>query len=692
MTHDQRPSAGLVLDPRSAPPDRRVDVAVMLSLTLLACAAYVVALSADRLPSQGMAVVFFAAVPVCAVFALVVLAAEAGSDDDPALGWVASGTAVAVVAMVLQLVSFPAVVEDGGLLGTSAQASASLYVWFHLAFVAGTILGALSAPPRWQVPSVVVGCLAAVLLATDVVPLPVLLDSGAGFTRLLVEILAALAVLASVALLLWTARVGRSATAPHGWVAVALALCVFDVLFNALADERFSPVWWVSLSFRVATYLVLALGVLGSVLRRWRELATHTEEELDRREGQLRGSLSVTAGLLASAEDLSRAIGSSEVGEALSARALSVAGADYASVALARPGEPLRVLGVQGYDAWLRMGMTRVDWDRLAPSAYVLSLEAPVFLDQAEQIGEQVPDRAGLPVAVSGALAALPIRVNDQTIGVLTVWSAQSRAWSTDQRRVLAGIAVQGGQAIERAQAYEMANEAARTLQESLLPPRLPQTPRLEVAARYVPASDTHLVGGDWYDCLVLPEDRVALVVGDVMGKGLRAAAQMGQIRMAVRSLAALDPSPAAVLTALDEVNLELLPDEIVTVLYVLLDTTSGEALIARAGHLPPALVGPDGELTFVEAGGSTPLGLPVGPRVEAAFTVASGSLLVLFTDGLVEERSTGVGPGLASLTECLRERPTTTEPISDLAERILATSSAHAGEDDIALLLARFV
>jgi hypothetical protein len=680
------------MEPRTILPERRVNLAWMLGVTLAACAGYALALSAHVLPPPGMAIVLFTTVPVCASVAAVVLVAQTGTDRDQSEGWVAAGLSVAVVAMVLQVISFPAVAANGGLLGTSDQASATLYLLFHIAFAAGAVAGALRMPPGWQLRGVLAGLVVVVAVAIDAVPLPVLLRNGAEFTPLLVGLELVLVLGTGVALALWVTRVRRPAPAPKGWVAVALSLSLYDVLLNGLGSERFSAVWWASLSFRVATYVVLAFGVLTALLVRSRRVAAHSESELDRRENQLRGSLGVASVLLSSAEDLARAIRSSEVGDVLSARAREAAGADYGSVVIGVDGQQLRLLGADGYDEVARARLRLTDWDLLLPAPYVVSMDMPIFLETATEIQAHFPGVAALPSAESCSLAALPIRIRGQTIGMLTLLSRAPRDWPDSQRRVLAGIAAQGGQAIGRARAYEQASDAARTLQESLLPSGLPSPHRLELAARYQPAVDTHLVGGDWYDCLLIDDHQVALIVGDVMGKGLRAAAQMGRIRIAVRSLAAVDPHPAAVLTSLDALNLELADDEIVTLVYILLDTTTGTARILRAGHPPPLLVTPDGTSSFIEVGASTPLGIPHGRREEASFQVPSGGVLVLYTDGLVEDRANGLGPGLDTLADCLVTPLACASTTSDLATHILEVSRSHAGQDDIAVLLARYI
>lgn len=677
------------MSPRSARPDRRVDALLLLAAAFGAAAIYVGALLLEVHPPRGLTVAFFAAPPICAAFAVVILGSRARDDRDRRLAWVSAGVAVGVVAMVLQVISFPTVAPGGGPFGTGDQGSAALYLLFHLSFAAGVAAGALQLPVRWRLWIIFAGWGAALLLAAGLVPLPELLHDRTQFTPLLVAVEVVLAVLAAAATGLWVFRVGRSAAPLHGWVGVALSLSVYDLLLNAIGAERYTSVWWGSLSLRVGTYLVLAFGALASVLGRLRDAESYSEAELDRREGQLRSSLAVTSGLLSSAEDLSRAVTSAQVADVLSANARAVAGATFASVLVGRKGEPLSLLGADGYDVASRARLAEVRWDLRVPAPHVFALGEPLFVESRDDVLRMFPDIASMPMGQAASLAALPIKVGGEPIGVLTVWATVARTWSPNQRRVLAGLVAQGGQAIARAQAYEEQAAPARTLQRSLLPARLPEPIRLDLAARYVPAEDGVLVGGDWYDCLILEHGLVALVVGDVMGKGLHAAAQMGQIRMAVRSLAALDPAPSAVLTALDGLNVELGADEIVTLVYVLVDTDSGSARLARAGHLPPALVHPDGEVEYVEGGGSPPLGAPGGERSECRLTLPVGSLLVLYTDGLVEDRATGLDDGMAQLFDCLAEEPAAATA-GDVATHVLHECGKGRGEDDIALLVAR--
>ena len=375
----------------------------------------------------------------------------------------------------------------------------------------------------------------------------------------------------------------------------------------------------------------------------------------------------------------------------LSANARAVAGATYASVLVGQENESLRLLGADGYDAAMRARLMEIHWDLDLPAPHVFALGEPLFIETQDEVRQRFPGIADLPMGGAASLAALPIKVGGEPIGVLSVWDLRPREWSRNQRRVLAGLAAQGGQAIARAQAYEEQAAAARTLQGSLLPARLPRPERLDVAARYVAAVDGVQVGGDWYDCLVLGDERVALVVGDVMGKGLHAAAQMGQIRMAVRSLAALDPAPCAVLTALDGLNIELGVDEIVTMrLRPRRHQARGGS--HRAGRAPAAGAGPSRRQRGVPRGGRVCslgcAGRPEGSRPRsAAGRRRAGDL----------HRRPGRGPGdrprprHGPAPRCAWRRWRPPRRPATSRRRCSSRCATGRGEDDIALLVARY-
>ena len=662
-----------------------------LAAAALASLAYGVALLVHVVPPRGIAVVFFASAPVSAAFAVVVLAVRWRAEMDQALGWFAGGLAVAWTAMVLQLISFPVVDPRGGVFRTSDAGSAALYLWFHLAFALGAAAGAFGAPRRWRVPAVLAGAVISVLLALDAVRLPVLIRADTTYTSVLEATELVLAALIAAAAFLWVSRVGRAAPALRGWVGVALSLSVYELLLNAAGAKRFTEVWWASLSLRVATFGVLAVGALITVLTRLRDMEAYSEAELERREGQLRSSLRLTNQLLGVAEDLAHAVTPHEVADALCADAVETTGVGYASLFVPRAhGAGLVLLGSAGYDSAMRAQVAELDYEGAHPGPRRLLAGEPLFLDRPQEVRAKFPVTAGTPMRHAAVAAALPIRVGNEAVGALLVWDRAPRTWSQTDREVLVGLATQGGQALRRAQAYEDEANAARTLQRSLLPSSLPSREGLVLAARYVAGERGLRVGGDWYDCLEIDDQRVALVVGDVMGKGLRAASLMGQIRTSLRSLAIADPSPVAVLNGLDRLTQDLDPYEIATVAYVLLDVESARATVARAGHLPPLLVEPGGRARLVEEGGSPPLGSPVESRLEEEIEVPPGSLLVLYTDGIVESRATGLD-GLPEFIETV-ERVAAKHPddADRIATELLEETEAAERNDDIAVLIAR--
>lgn len=679
------------VDPRSVQPNRRLDLYRTLAVATVASVLYAVALATEVLPPSGISITFFSAAPLCAAFALPILAVRSRAERDTALSWFTVGLAGALVAMVLQLISFPLVAPDGGVLGTSSQSSAALYLLFHLAPALGALAGALALPRSWRLPTLAGLVLLGFLFATDVVPMPYLLRPDGSFTGLLIAVEYVLAVVVAASAALWIVRVGRAPLPLRAWVGVALSLSVYDLAFNALGAERFTSVWWASLSLRVGTYGVLAVGSMVSLLSQLRDLEAYSDLELGRREGQLRHSLKLTSQLLTSADDLAQAVTTAEVADVLSADAMTTTGRPHAVVLLLNgQDEHLRVAtelhGHDGHPTW--DGRWRVPLEGMWSTA----TSGPVFLDALEDRFGELPGTDGTPLLGAGSLALLPLRAGEETLGLLVVWDQLAQPWTGISREVLLGLASQGSQAIARARAFESEREAAQTLQRSLLPPSLPHLAGISLSARYLPGERGLQVGGDWYDVVEVSDHEVALVVGDVMGKGLHAAAVMGQLRTTLRALAVVDPAPTSVLNALDRLTSDLDVDEIATIVYVLLDLCTGRSRVARAGHLPPLLVTRYGPPTLIHDGSSPPLGAPVADRPSVELTVPPGSLWVLYTDGIVEDRVSGLDRGLpdlvAAVTRLSKEHRMDTESI---ATGLLARVEETDRPDDIALLVAGF-
>jgi serine phosphatase RsbU (regulator of sigma subunit)/anti-sigma regulatory factor (Ser/Thr protein kinase) len=239
---------------------------------------------------------------------------------------------------------------------------------------------------------------------------------------------------------------------------------------------------------------------------------------------------------------------------------------------------------------------------------------------------------------------------------------------------------------------YNREHATALTLQRAMLPTGLTYPSSVEVRHRYLPGSELVEVGGDWYESIRLPGARVALVVGDVAGHGVRAAVTMGRLRTAIQTLAMLELPPAESLQQLDELMQTLGEREphFATCAYAVYDAVTGEIELAVAGHLPPLLVHPDGRNEYLEFTPSPPLGVGNGNSVETSVIgVEDGSLFVLYTDGLVESRDRDISEGLDRLRDAFGEGAPERD-LEDLCKLSLDGVYADAKRDDIAVLIAK--
>jgi serine phosphatase RsbU (regulator of sigma subunit) len=286
------------------------------------------------------------------------------------------------------------------------------------------------------------------------------------------------------------------------------------------------------------------------------------------------------------------------------------------------------------------------------------------------------------------AWVGLPLTTSGAPLGALQ-FSFTSPHQITDEERVfLEALAGQGALALERAKLYEREHATAETLQRSLLPDTLPDVPGIALRATYKPVSIE--VGGDWYDAFRLPDGKLAVAVGDVMGKGLTAAAGMGRVRNALRALALTDPRPAAVLAGLDRLFLATeLDEQVTTVCYLVVDPETGQGVAGNAGHLPPLLLSPGEPPRLDQTEAGTPLGW-ASPRHQYPFSLPRGNTAVLYSDGLVENRRRGLDVGLDELVAVAGQAPpdVVTDPqrlIDYLVEKMLA---GYEQDDDVTVLV----
>ncbi|MBW5482101.1 SpoIIE family protein phosphatase [Streptomyces bambusae] len=313
----------------------------------------------------------------------------------------------------------------------------------------------------------------------------------------------------------------------------------------------------------------------------------------------------------------------------------------------------------------------------------------------------------GGPEDLVQSTLVVPLVAHDTVVGLAQFSRTKgSEPFGERDRAVAVELAARAAVCIDNARLYRREHERALILQRSLLPPGDPEAAGLDIACRYLPGNAATEVGGDWFDVIELPGHRTALVVGDVMGRGLRAAVAMGELRTAVRTLALLDLEPAEVLGALDEIarglgaggaggnrhtrarEADLSEVYLATCVYAVYDPVTRRCTIANAGHMPPVLVesGEAGAL-LLEVPPGMPLGVGGEPFEEVEVELPEGALLALYTDGLVESRDHPLEEGLRGLREALADP---SRPLEDVCDHVLSTLETRHGEDDIALLMAR--
>ena len=279
----------------------------------------------------------------------------------------------------------------------------------------------------------------------------------------------------------------------------------------------------------------------------------------------------------------------------------------------------------------------------------------------------------------------VPLISNDQAFGAMSIITSVSpRRYTAADLAVAEEVAQRAAQAIDKARAYQRERSIAETLQRSLLRSRLPDLPGITLASRYLPAKQEAEIGGDWYDAVLLPEGGLAVVMGDVAGRGIQAAAVMGQLQNAVRAYAAEGYGPAAILQRVGRM-LDL--REMATMLILVFDPATQVMRYANAGHLPPLVLAPDGTVTALE-GGAAPLSIVSSDVTYRDYEaqVAPGSTVLLYTDGLVEIRGESIDTGLHRLTETLRGAPR--DDVDGLVNHVLfGMLHDEAGIDDVAML-----
>jgi serine phosphatase RsbU (regulator of sigma subunit)/anti-sigma regulatory factor (Ser/Thr protein kinase) len=301
------------------------------------------------------------------------------------------------------------------------------------------------------------------------------------------------------------------------------------------------------------------------------------------------------------------------------------------------------------------------------------------------------------------SIMVVPLRARGATFGVATfVRHQRPERFEQDDLALAEEIVARAAVCIDNARRYAREHATALALQRSLLQGRQPAQPAVCVATRYLPGQSGVTVGGDWSDVIALSGSRVGLVVGDVVGHGVRAAATMGRLRTAVRTLADIDLEPEELLTRLDDVIMRLADEDepspdaddlTATCLYAVYDPITRRCTLACAGHPAPAIVTPGGEPEFLDLPAGPPLGVGGVPFEETEIELPEGSLLVLYTDGLVESRERDMDTGLNAMQKVLSEthrRPGARPDLEAVCDRLVEALVPESARDDAALLVAR--
>ncbi|MFI5966942.1 SpoIIE family protein phosphatase [Streptomyces asoensis] len=465
------------------------------------------------------------------------------------------------------------------------------------------------------------------------------------------------------------------------------------------ADPEQDHAWSLSL-YRLEDARGTVLGVAVSVVDVTDRHRAAVEAEAARRRLALVADASARIGTTLDLERTAR-----ELAEVAVPELADVAAVDLLDAVVAGrrssfgPAEPavIRALAVRAADEpdALRAADLPGEVARYAPDRLVtecVRTGRPVMVAQVkdEDLGRiaRSPESAAL-LARAGvhSYLAVPLIARGEVLGALDLKRTRNPApFGHDDVLLARELAARAAVQIDNARWYQSARTTALTLQRSLLPSHPPVIGGLEVASRYQPAGATTEVGGDWFDVIPLPDGKTALVVGDVMGSGIDAAATMGRLRTATTTLASLDLDPAVLLEHLDRIT-QGLDHSIATCVYAVHDPRVGRCRIANAGHLPPVRVRPDGPPELLELPTGAPLGVGGVPFSTTEVDFAPGDQLVLYTDGLVETRTHSLDERLDALLALLDDPA---RPLQEVCDLLLDALHHPDNHDDVALLVAR--
>ncbi|MEU7895729.1 SpoIIE family protein phosphatase [Nonomuraea sp. NPDC049152] len=390
------------------------------------------------------------------------------------------------------------------------------------------------------------------------------------------------------------------------------------------------------------------------------------------------------------ASTLTQAAGVQDVVNLVADQIMPAFGAQAVALLTAEEGR-LCVAGHRGFPPHIIEQYGRLSLTSPTPSIRAMVTGVPNFFESQEELYQIYPS-AVAPDDGMAAWALLPLIASGRPVGTCVLAFREPHAFTVEERAVLTSLGGLIAQAMERARLYDAKAELARGLQEVLLPHALPRIPGLAAAARYLPGTEGMDIGGDFYDLIRLPGDTAAAIIGDVQGHNVTAAALMGQLRTAVRAYAAAGADPGEVLYRTNQMLTDLDPGLFASCVYVHLDIRRRVARLARAGHPSPLVRHPDGRIEVIHVPGGLLLGIEPEtdyPCTEVPLEV--GSLLALYTDGLIEVPGTDIDDGLTALGAELARGGD--QHLDGLAESLTRNAQgADRRSDDVALLLLRLM
>jgi GAF domain-containing protein/anti-sigma regulatory factor (Ser/Thr protein kinase) len=427
------------------------------------------------------------------------------------------------------------------------------------------------------------------------------------------------------------------------------------------------------------------------VIRRFADQAALALEQVERRraEAEAKRRAEATRRLQEVTAALSVATTVLDVSTTCLEKALDSVGAEAGFVVLTGPAgaSAVELVTSSGYDDDELDAWRGFDLDDDVPFARAIATAEPVWALSSEAMSAFT----GVREARAAGWIALPLMAREGARGALHLSLRSPRSFTEEDRAWLRSMITQCGLALERATQYEVEQTIAETLQRSVLPSSLPRVDGVELAARYLPGSAQLDVGGDWFDALQLPDGKLGLVVGDVVGKGVQAAASMAQLRNAIRAFSVDRLKPSSVLVRLNRLADEVLDTSFATVAYLSLEPDSGVCRLSSAGHPPPAIAYPDGRVELIEGARGLPLGTGIRTTYrQELFELPPGSVVVLYTDGLVERRGRSIDEGLSTLRKALASAPGDPDRLLEhVLENVVGDDERG---DDIALLAARIL